>query len=88
MTAPYRTSAGGRIDRGTRYEFTFDGRTFAGHRGDTLASAVLANGVHNIATSVKFGRQRGISAGWVERSGLATSQLLPALVDLKTTWQP
>jgi len=60
MTAPYRTETGGRVDRGTRYEFTFDGRTFTGHRGDTLASALLAHGVHKIATSVKLGRPRGI----------------------------
>ena len=69
MTAPYRTPAGGRIDRGTRHEFTFDGRTFTGHRGDTLASALLAHGVHKIATSVKLGRPRGISAAWAEDTG-------------------
>ena len=69
MTAPYRTPVGGRIDRGTRYEFTFDGRTFTGHPGDTLASALLAHGVHNIATSVKLGRPRGISAAWAEDTG-------------------
>ena len=69
MTAPYRTETGGRIDRGTRYEFTFDGRTFTGHRGDTLASALLAHGVHKIATSVKLGRPRGISAAWAEDTG-------------------
>jgi len=69
VTAPYRTPAGGRVDRGTRYEFTFDGRTFTGHRGDTLASALLAHGVHKIATSVKLGRPRGISAAWAEDTG-------------------
>ncbi len=69
MTAPYRTPAGGRIDRGTRHEFTFDGRTFTGYRGDTLASALLAHGVHKIATSVKLGRPRGISAAWAEDTG-------------------
>ena len=69
VTAPYRTATGGRIDRGTRYEFTFDGRTFTGHPGDTLASALLAHGVHNIATSVKLGRPRGISAAWAEDTG-------------------
>ena len=70
VTAPYRTPVGGRIDRGTRYEFTFDGRTFTGHPGDTLASALLeAHGVHNIATSVKLGHPRGISAAWAEDTG-------------------
>jgi sarcosine oxidase subunit alpha len=69
MTAPYRTETGGRIDRRTNYEFTFDGRTYTGHRGDTLASALLAHGVHKIATSVKLGRPRGISAAWAEDTG-------------------
>jgi sarcosine oxidase subunit alpha len=69
VTAPYRTATGGRIDRGTRYEFTFDGRTFTGHAGDTLASALLAHGVHKIASSVKLGRPRGISAAWAEDTG-------------------
>jgi len=34
-----------RIDRGTELRFTFDGAAYVGHRGDTLASALLANGV-------------------------------------------
>jgi sarcosine oxidase subunit alpha len=69
VSAPFRTPAGGRIDRGGRYEFTFDGRTYTGHPGDTLASALLAHGVHKIATSVKLGRPRGISAAWAEDTG-------------------
>jgi sarcosine oxidase subunit alpha len=69
VTAPYRTSVGGRIDRGTGYEFSFNGRTFTGHPGDTLASALLSHGVHKIATSVKLGRPRGISAAWAEDTG-------------------
>ena len=39
------TRAGGRIDRSRRLNVTFDGRTLDAHRGDTLASALLANGV-------------------------------------------
>lgn len=69
MTAPFRTPVGGRIDRDSRCEFTFDGRTYTGHRGDTLASALLSHGVHKIATSVKLGRPRGISAAWAEDTG-------------------
>ncbi|WP_344741418.1 glycine cleavage T C-terminal barrel domain-containing protein, partial [Pseudonocardia halophobica] len=37
-----------------------------GHPGDTLASALLANGVRHVATSVKLGRPRGITAAWSE----------------------
>src|ERR1700750_146401 len=69
MTAPFRTPVGGRIDRGTQYEFTFDGRTYTAHPGDTLASALLSHGVHKIAASIKLGRPRGISAAWAEDTG-------------------
>jgi sarcosine oxidase subunit alpha len=69
VTAPFRTVTGGRIDRGIRYEFTFGGRIYTGHQGDTLASALLSHGVHKIATSVKLGRPRGISAAWAEDTG-------------------
>ncbi|WP_037054569.1 2Fe-2S iron-sulfur cluster-binding protein, partial [Pseudonocardia halophobica] len=46
--------------------FTFDGEQYTGHPGDTLASALLANGVRRVATSVKLGRPRGITAAWSE----------------------
>jgi sarcosine oxidase, subunit alpha len=65
----FRTAAGGRIDRDTTLEFTFDGQPYTGHPGDTLASALLASGRHQIATSVKLGRPRGISAAWAEDPG-------------------
>jgi sarcosine oxidase, subunit alpha len=68
-TAPFRTAQGGRVDRGTTLRFTFDGESFAGHPGDTLASALLAAGRHQIATSIKFGRPRGIAAAWAEDPG-------------------
>lgn len=54
------------IDRTRTLTFTFDGEQYTGHPGDTLASALLANGVRRIATSVKLGRPRGITAAWSE----------------------
>ncbi|PRY49562.1 sarcosine oxidase subunit alpha [Geodermatophilus tzadiensis] len=69
MTSPFRTPEGGRIDRSATVEFTFDGQVLRGHPGDTLASALLANGRHQVATSVKFGRPRGIAAAWAEDPG-------------------
>jgi sarcosine oxidase, subunit alpha len=63
---PLRLPDGGRIDRATTYGFTFNGRRLTGHPGDTLASALLANGVHQITTSIKLGRPRGIAAVWAE----------------------
>ena len=52
--APYRLPTGGRIDRSTTYGFTFNGRRLTGHPGDTLASALLAHGVHQITTSIRL----------------------------------
>src|SRR5690348_10597147 len=54
----------GRIDRDRPVRFTFDGVEYTGYAGDTLASALLAGGVHRVGTSVRLGRPRGIfSAG-------------------------
>src|SRR3954449_6745367 len=69
MTSTFRTAEGGRIDRATTLEFTFDGQTCTGHAGDTLASALLASGRHQIATSIRLGRPRGIAAAWAEDPG-------------------
>ncbi len=57
---PYRLPAGGRVDRRKTVNFTFDGKTYEGFAGDTLASALLANGVHMLARSFKYHRPRGI----------------------------
>ncbi|WP_214408099.1 2Fe-2S iron-sulfur cluster-binding protein, partial [Pseudonocardia lacus] len=65
----FRTPTGGRVDRAKTVGFTFDGQPFTAHPGDTLASALLAAGHHQVATSVQFGRPRGITAAWAEDSG-------------------
>ncbi len=69
MNAPFRTSGGGRIDRTVTHTFTFGGRELTGHAGDTLASALLSHGIHQISTSIKLGRPRGITAAWAEDTG-------------------
>jgi sarcosine oxidase subunit alpha len=72
MTQPFRLAAGGAIDRSRTLAFTFDGRRYEGHPGDTIASALLANGVRLVGRSFKLHRPRGIfSAGWEEPSALA-----------------
>jgi len=63
---PLRTPTGGRIDRDAFLRFTFDGNEMIGYRGDTLASALLANGVHQVSTSIIYGRPRGIMAAGLE----------------------
>jgi sarcosine oxidase subunit alpha len=67
----FRRRAGGRIDRTRTLAFTFDGQGHAGHPGDTLASALLANGVRTVARGIETGRPRGIfSAGAEEPNAL------------------
>ena len=56
----HRAERGGRIDRSTPLAFTFDGVRYSGYRGDTLASALLANGVRLVGRSFKYHRRRGI----------------------------
>ncbi|HEX6633440.1 MAG TPA: sarcosine oxidase subunit alpha family protein [Usitatibacter sp.] len=66
MSERHRLPRGGRIDRTRRLRFTFNGRSYEGHPGDTLASALLANGVTLVARSWKYHRPRGIVACGVE----------------------
>ncbi|MFI1760890.1 sarcosine oxidase subunit delta family protein [Streptomyces sp. NPDC020800] len=63
---PFRHPTRGRIHRDEPLTFTFDGTAYQGYRGDTLASALLANGVIAAATSIKLGRPRGIFSAGVE----------------------
>ncbi|MER6154308.1 sarcosine oxidase subunit alpha family protein [Streptomyces sp. NPDC001868] len=61
---PFRHPTRGRVDRDTPLTFTFDGTAYQGYQGDTLASALLANGIIQTGTSIKLSRPRGIfSAG-------------------------
>ena len=66
MTQPCRLPQGGAIDRSRLLNFRFDGRAYEGHPGDTLASALLANGVRVVARSLKYHRPRGIFAAGAE----------------------
>ncbi|MEQ1731700.1 MAG: 2Fe-2S iron-sulfur cluster-binding protein, partial [Vicinamibacterales bacterium] len=72
MTQPYRLASGGsNVDRTQALRFEFDGAGFEGLAGDTLASALLANGVHLLARSFKYHRPRGVfSAGSEEPNAL------------------
>ena len=66
MSQAFRNSDGGRVDRGKRLSFTFDGQRYTGHEGDTLASALLANGVRLVGRSFKYHRPRGIVTSGAE----------------------
>lgn len=66
MSQPNRLAHGGRIERNQPISFVFNGRRLIGLQGDTLASALLANGVKVVARSFKFHRPRGILSCGVE----------------------
>ncbi|MHB8886936.1 MAG: sarcosine oxidase subunit alpha family protein [Methylovirgula sp.] len=67
----FRLPAGGLVDRTRDLAFTFDGKTYRGYAGDTLASALLANGVRLFGRSFKYHRPRGVvSAGQEEPNAL------------------
>ena len=68
---PNRLGDGGLIDRSKKLRFSFDGEQLTGYQGDTLASALLANGIRLVGRSFKYHRPRGIlSAGSEEPNAL------------------
>ena len=66
MSQPYRIAEGGRVDREREIRFSFNGQSYTGLAGDTLCSALLANGVHLIGRSWKYHRPRGIMSAGAE----------------------
>ena len=62
----HRSGRGGRVDRSAPLEFTFDGVRHTGYKGDTLASALLANGVRVVGRSFKYHRRRGVVGAGAE----------------------
>ena len=54
MSEPYRLAAGGLINRHQPLAFRFNGTRLTGYVGDTLASALLANGIHLVGRSFKY----------------------------------
>jgi sarcosine oxidase subunit alpha len=71
MSSPYRVPGRGRVDHDAPLAFRFDGRRVAGLRGDTVASALLAEGTHLMGRSFKYHRPRGpVTAGSEEPNAL------------------
>lgn len=71
MRQSHRIPGKGRIDRERPVRFSFDGRDYEGYQGDTLASALLANGVRLMGRSFKYHRRRGVmTAGSEEPNAL------------------
>jgi sarcosine oxidase subunit alpha len=73
MSSFRRLNSGGRVDRSQPLSFTYDGKALQGYAGDTLASALLANGHDTVGRSFKYHRPRGfLAAGLEEPNGLFT----------------
>src|SRR5215217_7115514 len=71
MTGANRIPGAGRLTPAKTARFTFDGKSYSALEGDTVASALLANGVHLVGRSFKYHRPRGVvSAGPEEPNGL------------------
>lgn len=68
-----RLGGGGDIKRDKRIAFTFERRTYEGYEGDTLASALIANGISVVGRSFKYHRPRGIMAAGVEEPNALVS---------------
>jgi heterotetrameric sarcosine oxidase alpha subunit len=68
MEQKFRLPKKGYIDRSKKISFKFNGKKYFGYQGDTLASALLANGVHLVARSFKYHRPRGFIGAGVEES--------------------
>lgn len=66
MAQPYRLDSIGSVQRDRPIAFRFNGKSYQGYAGDTLASALLANGIHFVARSFKYHRPRGIITAGVE----------------------
>ncbi len=66
MSQVNRLPKGGRVDRSQPLTFTFNGQNYQGFAGDTLAAALLANGVDIVGRSFKYSRPRGIVAAGAE----------------------
>ena len=70
MTQPFRLQNIGLINREKKLSFKFNGKNYYGYEGDTLASALIANGVHLVGRSFKYHRPRGFGAGVMSRMQL------------------
>ncbi len=81
----YRLPNRGRVDPAQPVRFTFDGKSYQGLAGDTLASALLANGIHLMGRSFKYHRPRGVvSAGSDEPNALMGTRRGPGRFEPNT----
>ncbi|MBO6578670.1 MAG: FAD-dependent oxidoreductase, partial [Thalassospira sp.] len=81
----FRVSGRGRVDHTQPIQFTFDGKKIKGFKGDTIASALLANGIHLMGRSFKYHRPRGaVTAGSEEPNALVGTRRGPGRFEPNT----
>ena len=66
MSQDFRLEKGGLINRDKKISFKFNGKRYFGYEGDTLASALIANGIHLVGRSFKYHRPRGFFGAGVD----------------------
>ena len=66
MTTNFRLDNVGLINRDKKISFKFNGKKYFGYEGDTLASALIANGIHLVGRSFKYHRPRGFFGAGVD----------------------
>ena len=66
MSQNYRLDNVGLVNRDKKLSFKFNGKKYFGYEGDTLASALLANGIHLVGRSFKYHRPRGFFGAGVD----------------------
>ena len=68
MPQEFRLDNIGLINRDKKISFKFNGKSYFGYEGDTLASALIANGVHLVGRSFKYHRPRGFFGAGIDES--------------------
>ena len=76
MSQSHRISNEGLLNRNKEISFKFNGKKYTGYEGDTLASALLANGVHLVSRSFKYHRPRGFFGAGVDEPNAKLQILL------------
>tara|TARA_E500000331_G_scaffold257265_1_gene247991 strand:+ start:2186 stop:5182 length:2997 start_codon:yes stop_codon:yes gene_type:complete len=66
MSQEFRLEKNGLINRNNKISFSFNGKKYYGYEGDTLSSALIANGVHLVGRSFKYHRPRGFFGAGVD----------------------
>ena len=87
MSQIYRLNNVGYINRDKKISFKFNGKRYFGYKGDTLASALLANGVHLVGRSFKYHRPRGFVGAGVDEPNAKVQLYYKALIPNLTQQQ-